>query len=97
MYFSISSVIGDFHYPRAQIVHVLTMCSATDEYDNMTYATTTLMYAEHVLKQVMREHLAIDIKVDLVFASCIFAAKVLGDEIICLKDIVVHMTRLDTT
>ena len=41
----------------------------------------------------MREHLAIDIKVDLVFASCIFAAKVLGDEIICLKDIVVHMTR----
>ena len=25
------------------------------------------MYAEHVLKQVMRDHLAIDIKVDLVF------------------------------
>ena len=43
--------------------------------------------------EVMRCQLIININVDLVFAYCIFAAKVLGDEVIHLQDIVADMTQ----
>jgi hypothetical protein len=92
LYCDLASLLGDFViFPQAFLTlsKVCCMDSGSDdaEFDEITFATVTLMYAEDVIWNVHRGHSHIAVGPELMMAACLFSVKLLSDGSINLMDV----------
>jgi hypothetical protein len=92
LYCDIASLLGDFVIcPQAFLTLCKVCCmdaeSDDGEFDEITFAAVTLMYAEDVIWKVHRGHSHITVGPELMMAACLFSIKLLSDESINLMDV----------